>query len=179
MHRPGTMGPTNMKTELCLRFADMAWSCFVITPLCVFYWSGTWKIVDKYILPQFPRESMYISLGIGVPVGICGYLILPLLAKHVTPGCEVKHIIISRVFTFVYAFGILNYWRGIWNIMDHFVGKHITWSLVCYFGAVLLLILLQALSSANSAPYTIDKDHRSDFYQAKPLFRTQVMYYSK
>lgn len=174
MDRPSMTRPGDQRTELCLRLADTAWSCFVITPLCVFYWSGTWKLVDKYIFPENNQTSMYISLGIGAPIGICGYLILPLMAKHVTPACEVKHIIISRVFTFIYAFGILNYWRGIWNIMDHFVGKHVTLSLVCFFGAVALLILLRALSSASSAPYTIAKDHRSDFYQAKPLFRSQV-----
>ena len=170
---------SNVKVDLCLRVADTLWSCFVVTPLVVLYWSGTWKLVDAYILPDDTGGdpsllSSYVSLGIGIAIGLSGYLILPILSEHINPEWSVKHVLVSRIFSYIYGFGILNFWRGIWNITDHFAGKDLKWSLVCYAISKLILIVLRSVSSSVSSPFVITKDHRDDFYKAYTLCRSEV-----
>lgn len=169
----------DIKVEFCLRVVDTLWSCFIVTPLVIFYWSGTWKLVDSYILPDKELDkpsllSSYVSLGIGTAIGITGYLILPLLSEHINPQWTTKHVIVSRLFSYVYAFGTLNFWRGIWNLMDHFVGTGLTQSLICYAVAKLILIVLRSASSCLSSPFLVTKDHRDDFYRAYTRFRSEV-----
>ncbi len=166
------------RVDVKLRVLDTLWSCFIITPLVVFYWSGTWKLADAYILPDnssdVPLLSSYVSLGIGIAIGLCGFLILPLLSENLYPECTVKHVVISRIISYIYGFGILNFWRGVWNITDYFVGKDLKWSLISYAVTKLALILLRSVSSCLGSPFLIVKDHRDDFYKAYTLFRSDV-----
>ena len=171
-----------MNVDICLRVIDILWSCFVVTPLVVFYWSGTWKLLDAYVLPVsatdgVPLLSSYVSLGIGTAIGLSGYLVLPLLSEHVNPQWSVKHVIVSRIFSYIYVFGILNFWRGVWNITDHFVGTDLRWSLVCYAISKLILIALRSVSSCLSSPFIVTKDHRDDFYKTYTLCRSEVSVY--
>ena len=168
--------------DICLRVIDILWSCFIVTPLVVFYWSGTWKLLDAYVLPVsatdgVPLLSSYVSLGIGTAIGLSGYLVLPLLSEHVNPQWSVKHAIVSRIFSYIYVFGILNFWRGVWNITDHFVGTDLKWSLVCYAISKLILIALRSVSSCLSSPFIVTKDHRDDFYKTYTLCRSEVCSY--
>ena len=171
-----------MNMDICLRVIDILWSCFIVTPLVVFYWSGTWKLLDAYVLPvsatdEVPLLSSYVSLGIGTAIGLSGYLVLPLLSEHINPQWSVKHVIVSRIFSYIYVFGILNFWRGVWNITDHFVGTDLRWSLVSYAISKLILIALRSVSSCLSSPFIVTKDHRDDFYKTYTLCRSEVSIY--
>lgn len=167
------------RVNFCLRVVDALWSCFVVAPLVVFYWSGTWKLSDHYILPDNDSEapletSSYVSLGIGIAVGLGGYLILPVLQERFHAEWTLKHVTVSRIFSYIYAFGVLSFWRGVWNITDHLVGTELKWSLVCYGVSKILLFLLSSVSSCLSSPFLMVKDHRDDFYTAYPRCRSNV-----
>lgn len=159
---------SEQKVEICLRLADSAWSFLVVLPVCVFYWSGTWKLADHYLsLTQEKDELLtyYLSLAIGLSFGLSGYFILPVLGRCILPQNSTLHLCVSRIFIYLFAFGTVNYWRGIWMITDHFLGYETKWSGIAYVIVTFSLILLRSSTSAIGSPFVLGRDDNLQFYK--------------
>ena len=103
------------------------------------------------------------------------YMVLPLLKKCVLDGFSARHVVISRIYLYFYCFGALNYWRGIWDLMDLFASKHWQPSLICVCVCIVLLLACRSISQSYTTPYNVTLDNRSDFYQTSPRFRTSLV----
>ncbi len=162
------------KRILCLKVADTLWSWLVVGPLCIFYWSGTWKIMDNYVIPDNAYISGYVSLGIGATVGFFSYIIFPLLKDTIIVEWSLHHVLISRILIYIHNFGILNFWRGIWQVMDGLVGKDVRWVSIIVGVSLLTLLLLRAVSNCIAVPFVVNLDTSTDFYSTYPRFRSEV-----
>ena len=162
--------------ERWLRVADLLWVWFVVGPLAIFYWGGTWKLMDDYLVPHEDdtKTSAYISLAIGATVGFIAYMILPFVEETVEVRCHWKHVTVSRIIIYIQNFSTVNFWRGVWYLMDSYVGAGLTPSLVALCLSLLFLLVLRATSTAIATPFTINLDTRTTFYHTAPLFRSTV-----
>ena len=102
--------------------ADALWSCTVVCPLIIVYWSGTWRLLDLMCGTSDPYLGAYYCLVIGAVANVTGYYGLPLLSKFAGSLDGLQHILISRLFLYVYAFNVIVYWRGVWNFADLLAG---------------------------------------------------------
>ena len=72
----GTISEDTTKTPLwlhvLLRVADAFWSCFLVFPLSVLYWSSTRMLLDATLGPETSWLSDVISLTIGTVSGLAG-----------------------------------------------------------------------------------------------------------
>lgn len=159
-----------------IRVLDVLWSIIIITPLTIFYWGGTWKLLDLYLYPDNILSSSYVSLALGTSGCIGGYLVLPLLDTCVPSEriCSFKHILISRVVIYILAFMVLNYWRGIWNLLDHSLGSNLMANGLCVACATVILIPLRSIGNVVSSPFAVELDVSARVYKPSTRFETMV-----
>ena len=167
-------GPSQ-KTLLYLKVADTLWSWLVVGSLCIIYWTGTWKLLDYLILPGSYVNSGWVSLAVGAPFGIAGYIILPILGGCIKARCSLTHVIASRLFLYIYCFIMMHYWRGVWQVSDGYLGYNWRTSCICLAVCFAILIPLRGLANCTSSPFSVELDTRPNFYNAYPRFRTQVI----
>ena len=158
-----------------LRVGDVLASLFLITPLILLWWSGTWKLLDLYLMPLHRDVSSWISLAFGSFVSIVGYYVMELLKDVVTAECSAKHVLVSRIFIYVYASGVLNYWRGVWYLSDDVIGKDWKTSLISFVVSHLLLVVFRGSRNSIGPPFSVMLDHRPNFYESAPRYRSEIV----
>lgn len=116
--------------------ADQLISGFVMAPLTVGYWRGTWQLIQQYMFPDNLGKSSWISLAIGN----CGILLLALFQVPIqkllkrdslrTPSDVIAWLLGYHVYNYVMAFCIVNLWRGTWDLWNFYTGTE-PWSNAC------------------------------------------------
>ena len=159
-----------------LRVADVLWTCFVLTPLTIFYWGGTWKLMDLLVFPDSTFDSSVVSLAVGTTGCLAGYLTLPLFGRCLPPGATAGavHVAVSRVSVYLLAALVLNYWRGVWQLMDYYVGTKPLTNGICVGASCLVLVCLRSLGNVVSAPFFQELDVRAEIYRPITRFKVQV-----
>ena len=138
------------------------------------FWSGTWKILDLFLLPHKSSISSWISLGIGSFIPVLGYFVAELLKTAVRVECSFQNVFLSRLFIYINAVGHLNYWRGIWNLSDSFIGKELLASSLSFFISHFILVFLKSSGNSLGQPFLMVMDTRDNFYESTPKFRSKV-----
>lgn len=112
-----------------LNVGDTMLSLFVITPLVISHWRGTWGYMDLY--PRiFPGWNCFI-LG---AILHCCFAILrePLESKyHPNSGTNRKKSLtrsislycVKKIYTYLFSIGCIMMWRGGWQIMTDYYGN--------------------------------------------------------
>lgn len=100
-----------------LQVLDTFFASFVIGPLVVTYWRGTWNLSDKFLLPHDKLHSSFASLVIG----IIGHLIFTTFQgffKNLFDPNEhrLTFYLGSRLYTSIFAIICVNTWRGGWQV---------------------------------------------------------------
>ncbi|GAB6027522.1 hypothetical protein CHUAL_001770 [Chamberlinius hualienensis] len=150
----------------------------VLSPLCILYWRGTWQLLDIYVVipdTYIKYPSGYISLAIG-------YLLTFLSNATQRPVSNIicnkrNHVIVrvfvSRIYTLIFAFGLVNLWRGVWQLLDEYFTN--SW----YSGAgsavvgCWALASLRTLRNISAPPVIINTDVMDSDYTASPtMFQT-------
>jgi Fuseless len=104
---------------------NVVWSCAVICPLIIVYWSGTWGLLDLCFASFDATSDVIYCSTFGSLVTISGYIVLPLLAHVAGSLNSMRHLVVSRLFLYIYAFGMIAYWRGVWNCAELLAGMHL------------------------------------------------------
>ena len=111
---------------ICLRLntraLDVLWSCYVICPLIIVFWSGTWRILDLSFFSLDAFSAAVWCWLLGFLITLAGYFVLPFLEATAGTSDDYRHIVISKSFLYVYAFGMIAHWRGIWGIAEIWTG---------------------------------------------------------
>lgn len=100
-----------------LHILDTIFASFIIGPLVVSYWRGTWNLSARYLFPHDLLHSSFSSLIIG----ILGHLVFTIFQdtfkglfnpnKH-----RLTFYIGSRLYTSIFAIICVNTWRGGWMV---------------------------------------------------------------
>ena len=86
---------------------------FVLAPLVVFYWRGSFQVLDIYTYPS----DLALSSWINVVIGIVGTVAVNLLQGFLhTRVNRIKvpalQLAIKRLYTYIFGWIIVNHWRG-------------------------------------------------------------------
>ena len=162
---------------LCLRFwlttADCFLCLFVFFPLAVFHWRGTWDLQDVYFVPSDLRTSSWVSLAIGSVVMMVTYFIQPLILKFTLIG-SAKYVALSRLLLYVQGWAVMCYWRGVWNLMDDYLGDGWLNSVIIYAGCQLLSWMTLTSRTNVGLPFALNLDTDADLMEPDIAIRVDV-----
>ena len=106
---------------------NVAVVCFVVTPLTIAYWSGTWKLLDVYINPPI-RTSASNSFALGAVICLLCLVISPAVDFVFLGNAPIRHALTSCLLTYSHALGVVSYWRGLWGWLTPFLRLYSVWT---------------------------------------------------
>nr|XP_019564762.2 uncharacterized protein LOC109432868 isoform X2 [Aedes albopictus]XP_019564763.2 uncharacterized protein LOC109432868 isoform X2 [Aedes albopictus]XP_019564765.2 uncharacterized protein LOC109432868 isoform X2 [Aedes albopictus]XP_019564766.2 uncharacterized protein LOC109432868 isoform X2 [Aedes albopictus]XP_019564769.2 uncharacterized protein LOC109432868 isoform X2 [Aedes albopictus] len=157
---------------LLLELLDNLYASFVIGPLVVGYWRGTWNLAGEYIYPQDLPTSLIVSLS----VGIIGHLIFNIfqatLRRHLNAD---KHRLLfffgSRLYTEIYGTICVNTWRGGWEMINLYGTHDVLYVVLITLGCALLLAMLKGLRNVTASPFVVVNDSRREYFDIPTYFK--------
>ncbi|XP_066263759.1 uncharacterized protein [Branchiostoma lanceolatum] len=120
--------PLRFHTDRAERFSwrftlDVFFSVFVFDLISLAYWAGYWGLLDVLMFPEDLCFSYWVSLGIGYAIHLVTiFLQFPVhKASRNLRGAKLefwKRLALEDAFLFVVNFGVVNSWRGLWDLYD-------------------------------------------------------------
>ena len=112
--------PTRSCRSFVLFFVDNLLAAVVIGPLVVFYWRGTWELLNVYLFPDDQAASGWMC----VAIGNVGLMFIAYLQKPLVSCIRVGNPMHWINYLYTYVLGGLNIfqWRGVWVLLDHYTG---------------------------------------------------------
>lgn len=171
----GAKGPLKREHPnryLFIGILDCFISTLIVGPAVVGYWRSVWVLVGIYIFPENPAVSNIIS----TILGNVGHLILTFsqgfLSKHIHPSQNKPlFYVFSRLYTAVFAFICVNWWRGPWNLLDIYTGTEVTSVTAITVISVAALAATRTLRNVSAAPCSLVLDTPEDYFKVVTMFR--------
>ena len=166
-----------MSNPTFLRVCDVIVTLFVLTPLTIVWWAGTWELIGIYIWPSSHWISYWISLAIGNLICVLCWFINPIIARKLSPEFSFCRMCITVLFNYIYSFGFINTWRGAWEISNVIITQDKSernlsvWFVVI---SAILLVLLRGTTNTKSIPFHVATEIGYTFQLAIPRFRSKV-----
>ena len=163
-----------LNSVIARRCCDILVVCFVITPLSILWWAGTWQILDISLLSGKRFVSHLISLAIGLNICILSYYANTIIVRSSRYMCR---SVTCRIFNYVFSIGLINFWRGVWGLTDEIVNEQnykAELSAAILAVSAVLLFLLRGFVMCVSLPFWISTEFGNTFQHAKPRFRSEV-----
>lgn len=154
---------------------DSLFSSFMVAPLVISYWRGTWNLTDLYLIRENKIKSSFFSLAIG----IAGHLVLTMCQNSIEKVFDPsRHRLTfhvgSRLYTSIYGVICVNGWRGGWNLIDNYTAKDLTTIIIITSVAVCCLCLLKTLRNIIATPFVIVFDDASDYFKVCTKYKMLV-----
>lgn len=161
--------------SIVLEIIDSLFSSFVVAPLVVSYWRGTWNLTDTYLFPGKKIQSSVASLIIG----IVGHLVFTIwqgtFRGHFDPDRRrLTFYCSSRLYTFIYGIICVNCWRGGWQLVDHYTARNMTTILSVTIFAIISLTALRALRNVTATPFVVVTDHSREYFDVPTMYKKSV-----
>lgn len=142
---------------LCLvNFADSVVGTFLLHPLAVIWWRGTWDLLDFYIYPSDEIVSSRITLIIGAVLAVAGYMIQPYINN--LDKCSYHFKFYATLFLYVISIINLCYWRGLWNLIDIYLSPMWKNSTVILILSSLIMCFFKTFRTAVGLPFSVTVD---------------------
>lgn len=140
--------------------ADIAVSFVGLPFLVVFFWRGTWLLLDEYFWGVTDEHELKVSLGWGT---LFSFVCFVLTSEPVISFIQIDHKlgagVIGRVRTYILAWGTVSFWRVVWDIWDLYMGGVTTWSSwISHAVGVVYLTAMGCVSSINAPASTLGVD---------------------
>lgn len=149
---------------------------FVIFPLSVLHWRGTWQLQDEYFIPDNPLSSGWLSLTIGANVCIIELLLQPLLKEYLSGVNYCTYVIISRLHLYVHGWAVMCYWRGVWELLDLYLTTYWVNSVIIYLVCQLTMIVFRTVRTPVGVPVAIQLDTDPELLEPDIVFKTPVSF---
>ena len=122
----------------------------VVCPALVSYWRGTWLILDSIFLPDRPLLGGWITFSVSFGT----IYVVVLIGDHLKANLnERKWRKLSYLALFYSAgFLIVNTWRGLWILWDHFTTTSLISGLLSHALGFFVVLSTQTTSSITAAP---------------------------
>lgn len=183
-------------TKRLLHVFDTIFSLFVISPLVIAHWRGTWNILTK----DFFAPSYCFIIGSGLHV-IFTLLREILHAEFVVPEPgtkkswkrKIRRFIVTKVYTYCFSIGCIMQWRGGWDAFEEYFGRFLDVLRILKRNAVILhlgktlwpailtsvvllipLIGFRGMRNLLSVPMIIITDRKEFTFSFPTRFRTEV-----
>lgn len=118
-----------VKPQLSERFVlDVLFTVFGVHQLVVFYWRGSWQLMDLYIFPDNKTHSALVSLAIAYGLMLVLCVVQPLFNsvyhRHASKDPARRFLLcwLLEVVCFFFSnFVSVGLWRGVWMLCDAYV----------------------------------------------------------
>jgi len=157
-----------------LTFADILISLFLIFPLSVLHWRGTWELQDIYFMPQDQVQTFWISFAIGGNVCILELLLQPLLIENLNPERRCLYFVVSRLHLYIHGWAVMCYWRGLWELCDLYLSYHWVNAVVMYSVCQLTMVITKTVRTAVGVPAAVSLDISDSLLEPDIVYKTPV-----
>lgn len=167
------MSSTTFLLELVVNWL---WSCLLVAPLVVTYWRGTWDLLEDLVYPPVSlvshpalqnQLSGLVCYLLGLMIRICLDMTKHHFANMVKNCSKLGELIISWIFTAIYALIGVSFWRGVWFLMKMDVGIGTEKLLAVLFTSFSLLLITGVSRSLISSPLALCLDSREATFTRK------------
>ncbi|XP_013382206.1 uncharacterized protein LOC106152997 [Lingula anatina] len=165
----------NEKVEVGLhvRVADCFLSALVIGPAVVCYWRGTWNLLDLYLFPNDTEKTGWISAAIGIFIPLIFSFCQFFIQKLVEGESKAVFVLMSRVYTYFFAFGCVSQWRGVWYLLDHYTGTTPWGAAGPLIVACGVMVFVRGLVNTLAPPLVISMDFPENYFTVTRRFNIQ------
>jgi hypothetical protein len=157
---------------------------YLLVPVfTLFYWRGTWILLDHYLFPSSAMLSGWTSLTIGYGglglffitqyYGITGHLYHELFPSHDHQRTfQFLLLLLSRIESYIIGFFVVNSWRGIWVLQDVYLlpSQPLLSPWLSHLIGTLMLFLLQHFKSVYAPPVVYFQDQEYQCTRLNCLF---------
>lgn len=145
--------PPNRCTKRCLNTCDVFLSLFVISPLTIVHWRGTWAIMDSN-MDYFPPMNCFIF-------GMVFHLVIAMIREFLYAEYKktksqkrtwtrvMCRSILTKLYAYLFSWACQMHWRGGWAVIDHHFGNF-DWNKIYFFSNVSLLHLPRCRVDAST-----------------------------
>jgi hypothetical protein len=154
-----------------------SFSCiFIIFPIVIVYWSGSWKLLDVYVFPDDEKVSSIVCTAAGSFLLLLAYFVLPLLKLVMLRYGQNTwmYVILSRLMIYLCGIIIIVLWHGWWGLQDLYFPDEFHYNIVLAVVPAAILIPLKSVSALVSTPFQCTSDLTTSIFDASPRFRTTV-----
>ncbi|XP_030746648.1 uncharacterized protein LOC115875359 isoform X2 [Sitophilus oryzae] len=175
-----------MKQKAFLSTLDIFISLFIVTPLVVACWRGTWQLMDIYAYYFPPWESFVVGTIIHIFIGITQESFHEVLnRKHKNGIINFSAIFLMKLYTVVLNIVTNLHWRGAWIIIDEYFGIVMTetgetkvarpFEAFLFFGfCFTVMFFMKCLRNLNSPPFEICMDYGDDMFLFPNMFKVNI-----
>jgi hypothetical protein len=135
---------------------------FVVLPIfVVWFWRGSWFLMDNYLWGLTPNENdLHLSMAYGTALA---YGLLFIGSDDIVSTIPSRSLwasqVSGRLRSLLLAVGTVSFWRVVWYLWDEFFGGTSTWSAwLAHFGSVGGLLVMGCLSCIAAPPSTLGVD---------------------
>lgn len=168
-------GTGNSVYTSCLYFLDMLISSFVISPLVVGYWRGTWNMTSLLVYPNDPKLAGFLLTTLGLfGQFMWNYLQGPMKGTFSPNRHRLVYYMVSRLYTYIFGFCCIFTWAGLWLLIAEYItldpkpmGLMTGISIAC-------LCLLRALRNIFGVPFYVAIDSPPDYFTVRTMFQKGV-----
>jgi len=157
-----------------LTFADILISLFLIFPLSVLHWRGTWELQDIYFMPEDEPNTYWLSFAIGSNICIFELLLQPLLVENLNPERRCLYFVVSRLHLYVHGWAVMCYWRGLWELCDLYLTANWINAVVMYMVCQLTMIVTKTARTAVGVPASVTLDISDSLLEPDIVYKTPV-----
>lgn len=161
-----------------LNFIDCVLSLFVVTPLVVAFWRGTWDFLDQNI-EIFPNWHTFLF---GSMLHVFFTLLRETLHsefaipdKGDTVARKIRRFFVTKLYTYAFGVACIMQWRGGWGVMQDYYGFSKV-VLAANFALLIPLAFLKGLRNLLCAPMMIITDVKEFTFSFPTRFRTEVSF---
>jgi len=155
--------PANEKTPPISKpviAVDILTSFVVIPFFVVWFWRGSWLVMDFYLWKFSPEKAdVWTSIGWSALMAI-GFMLVAseTVFAFITTENTLVLALLGRLRTYVLAWGVVNYWRAVWYIWDELCGTS-QWSCwICHLAPLGVLMSMGCMSCILAPASTIGVD---------------------
>ncbi|ELT91986.1 hypothetical protein CAPTEDRAFT_24879, partial [Capitella teleta] len=144
---------------------------FVIGVLVVFYWRGTWLLLDYNLYPEDVSKNVWICVAIGNGGLFLAAIFQETLKKHVmSPSNICIWIFYYHFHSYAMGFFSVCHWRGIWNGLDHYTGRTDESYLYSLLVGQTILFVLRSSRMISGPPSLVLFDTGKSFFNCDSRF---------
>ncbi|XP_049301666.1 uncharacterized protein LOC125775166 isoform X1 [Anopheles funestus] len=158
-----------------LHLGDSLFSLFVITPLVVAHWRGTWCWMDLNG-PHFPGWLCFV-------LGFTLHTTFALLREPLNAALALarnapksrwktfKRWLGNRMYTYAFSMACLMHWRGGWNVMELYFAFNLLPALSISAFCLLGLVWAKSVRNLLAPPFIILTDRKEAMFSFPTRFR--------
>lgn len=117
-----SIAPTPKAKKRFLNASDSIFSLFLVAPLVISHWRGTWNLLDYYgnVLP--PLNCIIFGATIHTTFAILREPLRNLKSKECIKT-KIKICLIKILYTYLFSLGCIMHWRGSWAFAQELEGR--------------------------------------------------------